>query len=121
STEINAIDSERTGQQNVQDMFGAVVSTYITLGKSAEYIFYVSGNDETRLYLAEDKVGHNAKEIAYVETSTEKYEWNKFPSQTSQAISLEAGKQYQLLLVTQDDGGDEHYAVGWKEATTNKI
>jgi hypothetical protein len=96
------------------DFYGASIKGYICPPASGQYIFYISTDDNGELWLSSDDNEANKKRIANVEGWTDVNEYDKYPSQKSVAIYLQAGRRYYIEAVHQEGGGGDHLSVGWK-------
>ena len=55
----------------------------------------------------------NKVNIASVPVWTDSRQWDKFSSQKSVAIPLQAGQRYYVEVLQKDGGGGDNLAVGW--------
>uniref|UniRef100_UPI00378343F0 GEVED domain-containing protein n=1 Tax=Prosthecobacter sp. TaxID=1965333 RepID=UPI00378343F0 len=81
---------------------------------SGEYTFWVSGDDETQLFLSTDATAANAALIARVPTWTSSLAWTTFPEQKSVKITLEAGKPYYIEALMKEGSGGDNLAAAWE-------
>jgi PA14 domain len=96
--------------------YGARLRGFLTAPASGSYTFWISCDDNGELDLSTDESPSNKKRIAHVTGSpawTDYVEWNKFPTQKSQAIALVAGARYYVEAVFKEDIAEDHLAVGW--------
>jgi hypothetical protein len=104
-------DSEWRG---LDDDYAQRIEGYFTAPETGEYTFFVSGDDSVRLSLNLDgEAVDGATIIAELTSATDFREWDKFASQRSQSLTLEAGERYYLELLHKESGGDDHFSVGW--------
>jgi hypothetical protein len=76
-------------------------------GRATDYTFWVSGDDETQLYLSTDEDPGSKQMIASVPGWTNSREWTKYPEQKSKPQSLAKGKIYYIeALMKEGTGGD---------------
>ncbi len=99
---------------NIADYYGCRVMGYITAPTTGEYTFYLAADDEGELYLSNDDQAGNKKIIASNPGYTGWKNWNKFKSQTSSPIKLEAGKKYYVEALFKEAAGDEYLSVAWE-------
>ena len=87
---------------------------YICPPQTGNYTFWISGDDATRLILSTDASPANAQLIAYNSKWTNLREYNKFPTQKSAPIYLEAGKKYYIEAQHAEFGGRDYVTVAWQ-------
>jgi hypothetical protein len=97
--------------RDVGDSYGQRVYAWMEVPISGSYTFWVSGDDNTRLYLSSDESIDNISLIAEVPGYTGPREWGKFPQQRSEPIFLEAGKRYYTQVLMKEGWGADHLAV----------
>ncbi len=102
------------GPSNVGTFYGARYRGYVCAPASGSYRFWISSNDASELWLSTDESPANKVKIASVATFTDPLQWNKFPSQQSASIVLEAGKRYYIEALHKQNAGTDHLAVGWQ-------
>lgn len=81
---------------------------------SGNYIFWVSSDDQSELWLSTDDKPSNKVLIAYNNGYTEPRQWDKYPEQQSSAIPLVAGKRYYIEGLHKDGSQNDNFAVGWQ-------
>ena len=94
--------------------FGERVRGFICPPQTGHYIFYIAGDDATELWLSSSAIPSGRKKIAYNFSWTGYREWNKFASQKSMPVFLEAGKKYYIEALHKEGGGDDHLSVAWQ-------
>jgi hypothetical protein len=104
-------DSSKT--HNWADKYAQRVFGYLIPQESGEYIFWIASDDGSELMLSTDENPANAKRIAHIAAYSSRHQWNKFPSQKSVAIKLEAGKKYYIEAIMFEGGGGDNLAVAW--------
>ena len=101
------------------EQFGMRLRGYLTPQVSGEYRLWISGNDRCDLYLSDGESRFQVEKIAWVKADqrkkggTEKNEWDKYESQQSAPIALEAGKRYYLEVIHKSSWWKGHVALGW--------
>lgn len=97
------------------DNYGGRFSGFIIPPETGDYIFFLSGDDscELRLGPAGTEIVEDTL-IAFIDGWTGFRQWDKFPSQQSSAIFLEAGRVYPVELLHKEGTGGDHVSVGWK-------
>ncbi|HOX04269.1 MAG TPA: PA14 domain-containing protein, partial [Candidatus Paceibacterota bacterium] len=109
----------------VGDNFGSWIPGYVEPPETGNYVFYLSGDDETQLWLTSDPadpknpakkqliaavVDPNAPGTGY----SSWHQWNKYASQQSAPIYLEKGKMYYLEVLHKEGTGGDHVELGWQ-------
>jgi len=108
------------------DQFGMRLRGFITAPESGEYRFWISGDDHCDLYLSDGESRFNIEKMAWVKGdqenghSTKRGEWDKFASQESRLIELEAGKRYYLEVLHKEGWWDGHVALAWARPGQDK-
>lgn len=107
---LNAFESP----ENLGDNYGLRVRGFICPPQSGNYTFWISGDDATELYLSTNDNPSNKTKIAYNLSWTSFREWNKFATQKSATISLQAGQKYYIEALHKEGGGGDHLSVSWQ-------
>lgn len=105
----------------IGDNYGGRLIGFIAPEITGTYYFWIASDDNGELWLSTNESAANRTRIASHTSYTGFREWNKFPSQKSVAISLEAGKIYYIEAIYKEGGGGDHLSVGWSkpgESTT---
>ncbi len=93
--------------------FGTRIRGFIHPPVDGDYQFWVSGDDETQLWIGEDESADSAYPIARVPSWTQVEQWDKFPEQASELIPLQGGRRYYIEVQHKEGGGGDHLAVAW--------
>ena len=99
---------------NWAENYGTRLRGYIKAPVTGNYIFWIASDDNSQLWLSttnDDPV--NKVNIASVTEWTDSRQWNKFPSQKSVAIPLQANQSYYVEALQKEGGGGDNLAVGW--------
>ncbi|HEY9490255.1 MAG TPA: S8 family serine peptidase, partial [Chryseosolibacter sp.] len=99
---------------NIGDNYGSRVRGYVRAPQTGYYTFWIASNDNSELWLSEDESELNKQEIASVNGYTNPAQWNKYPTQMSSGIFLEANKRYYIEALHKEGVGTDHLAVGWQ-------
>ncbi|MEX1240199.1 MAG: Ig-like domain-containing protein [Cyclobacteriaceae bacterium] len=102
------------GPANIGDNYGRRIRGYICVPVSGTYIFWISSNDNSELWLSTNADAANRKKVAYVSGYTNVREWGKYTTQESAAISLVANQKYYIEALHKEGVGTDHVAVGWQ-------
>lgn len=98
---------------NVGVNYGQRVRGYITAPATGTFVFWISSDDDSQLFLSTDATPANKKLIASVTGWTNPREWTKYSSQQSVGINLTAGQKYYVEALHKQGGGGDNLAVGW--------
>ena len=96
------------------DNYGGRLQAWLTVPAAGDYTFWVSGDDETELYIGTSP--GDAKLIASVSGWTSQMEYDKYAEQQSEVIALEEGQYYLMALWKEGSGGDNCDAA-WQGPT----
>ncbi len=96
------------------DDYGGRLYGYLYPPVTGNYTFWVASDNDGELYLSSDADPANRAMIAYVSGWTSPQEWDKYPSQKSASIRLEAGKRYAIEALYKEANGGDHVAVAWQ-------
>ena len=96
------------------DNYGSRLSGWIIPPVTGTYVFFVSGDDQTQVFLATDGGNGRGTLIAQVTAWTSDEEWGKEPTQRSAPIALSASKPCRLEILHKQGGGGDHLTVGWQ-------
>ncbi|MCJ8166737.1 PA14 domain-containing protein [Pontibacter sp. E15-1] len=110
TTELSSFEAP----SNVGDNYGQRISGYITAPTSGQYIFWVSGDNNAALWLSTSENPEKKVKLAHVTGWTNPREWDKYSSQKSHKVTLEAGKRYYIEALSKEEGGGDNLAVGWQ-------
>lgn len=111
STLINSMEASL----NNGDNFGARIHGFICPPQTGNYLFWIASDDQSELWLSTDSDPSNSIMIAEVKGGyTGSREWNKYTSQQSLPVILEAGKRYYINALHKENNGGDNLAVGWQ-------
>ncbi len=99
-----------------EDRFGSLIRGYIRVPTSGTATFNVTGDDQTQFYLSTDDTKANLSLICEVESYTNWDQHDKYPEQTSAAITLTAGQYYYFELYNLEGTGGDHAQVYWQRS-----
>jgi len=98
---------------NWADTYGTRIRGYITPAVTGSYVFWISSDDASELWLSTSDDPDYKTLIASVPGWTNSREWNKYPSQQSAAINLVSGQQYYVEALHKEAYGGDNVAAGW--------
>ncbi len=98
---------------SIGDHYGRRVRGTITPSASGNYRFRLAGDDESELWLSNDDTPHNIKRIAHVPGWTGPDEFDKYPSQLSPQIFMDAAVPRYIEVLQKEHAGGDHVSVQW--------
>ncbi|MDF2436226.1 MAG: carbohydrate-binding protein [Bacteroidota bacterium] len=99
---------------NVADNYGSRIRGYICPPATGNYVFWISSDNNSELWLSTSSNPASKVKIAFVEGYTMGREWTKYPGQQSQPIALTAGTKYYIEAIHREGNQGDHLEVGWK-------
>lgn len=102
------------GPTNLTNNYGTRVRGYIIAPQTGNYVFTLTSDDASMLYLSPNAEPQHAQPICSVPGWTNETEYTKYPSQVSAAIPLVAGRYYYVELLHKEGSGGDHFAVRWQ-------
>jgi len=102
------------GPTNWANDYGSRLYGWLAAPESGEYTFWIASDDSSQLYLSTDDDPAKARLIASVDGWTNSRQWNKFSSQRSQPIALQAGRKYYIEAIVKEGSGGDNVAVAWQ-------
>ncbi len=93
--------------------YGQRMRTLVVPPADGNYIFWISSDDSSLLFVSTDENPANKALVASVNSWTDSREWTKEPNQQSAAIPLQAGRRYYVEAQMQQGGGGDNLAVRW--------
>ena len=108
------IISEFQGVLNWNDNYGSRVRGFIVPPTDGDYTFWLAADDWAQLSIGSSALDNQTQIIASVLGWSYPFEWDKYPSQQSPAVTLKAGHKYYVELIHKEATGDDHFAVAWQ-------
>ena len=96
------------------DNYGSRVHGFLAPPVSGNYTFWLASDDNGELWLSTNASPTGARLIASVTGWSDPLQWNKFTSQQSAVIPLQAGQVYYIKALQKEGGGGDHVAVAWQ-------
>jgi hypothetical protein len=110
---VNQITSFET-PTNFADNYGQRIRGYVTAPTTGNYTFWIAADDHAELWLSTSENPSKKVKIAQSTGYTAPRQWDKYSSQRSVSIKLEAGKRYYIEALHKEGGGGDNLAVGWR-------
>lgn len=98
----------------IGDNYGTRMRGYICAPLTGNYLFYISSDNNSELWLSTSDNPLSRQKIAYVTGWTGKRQWDKYISQQSAPVYLTAGAKYYIEALHKESTGGDHIAVGWQ-------
>ena len=102
-----------TSATDIADHYSRRLTGFLKPQTTGDYTLWVAGDDDCRLYFSTDGNPSNKTQVAYVSGWTSFQEWDKYASQKSATITLQAGKVYWLEAQEREGSGGDSLAVAW--------
>ena len=107
------IDESRLPNTSGKDNYVAKFYGWVTVPETGEYQFHYACDDFGMLYVSPDEDMGNAVEVAWVDGWTGAAEWDKYPTQHSEVMSLKRGQEMAVMAFFQEAGGGDNMDIGW--------
>ncbi|MGB6222893.1 PA14 domain-containing protein [Haloferula sp.] len=104
--------------RNYADGYGARLRGALVAPVTGRYVFYVSGDDLADLWLSTSDAPFDKRRIAWHGRFTANKQWDKYPTQRSESIWLEAGEAYYIEGLMFESSGADHLFIGWNYIET---
>lgn len=101
-------------QQYWGNDYGSRMRAFLCPPVTGSYVFWISSDDNSQLFLSTDNSASNKKLISFVNGATAFRQYDKYPSQKSVAIRLEAGRTYYIEVLHKEGKGNDFISVGWQ-------
>ncbi len=102
------------GPSYAGDRYASRIRGYICPPVNGSYVFNIASDDAAELWLSTDDNPVNKIKVAYVLSWTLSREWNKYASQKSAPVYLQAGKRYYVETLHKEGEGGDNLAVAWQ-------
>ncbi|MBK6551671.1 MAG: PQQ-dependent sugar dehydrogenase [Flavobacteriales bacterium] len=99
---------------NVANNYGQRIRGYIIPPVTGNYIFTVTGDDNSAVYLGLNADPTYKRIICSIPGWTGQNEFTKYPEQISTSIQLVAGGYYYVEILNKEGGGDDHVTLWWQ-------
>jgi len=99
---------------NAADNYGQRIRGTVCAPVTGNYIFWISSDDNSELWLSTNDQAANKIKIASVLGWNYSLEWTKYPSQQSAPVYLTAGQKYYIEALHKEGSQGDNLAVGWQ-------
>ena len=96
-----------------KDNYVAKFYGWVTVPETGTYQFHYACDDYGMLYVSQDEEMANAVEVAYVDGWCSVAQWDKYDSQHSDPMELQAGQVMAVMAFFQEAGGGDNMDIGW--------
>jgi len=98
------------------DYYGGQIEGLLYPPITGDYTFWIATDEDGELWLSTDEKPCSAELIAYIPAGSyaNPYEWEKYPSQNSEPISLDNTRKYYIMARWKENLGDDHCMVAWQ-------
>lgn len=100
--------------ENLGSRFVGRISGWLVIPLSGNYTFSVASDDSSRVWLSTDSTQAHSQLICSVDGWTGYQEWDRYPTQQSQPIALQAGQSYWIEALWQENTGGDHLSLAWE-------
>ncbi len=109
------IENAFEAPSNFADNYGQRMRALLVPPVTGNYVFWISSDDNSVLYLSTDADPAHKVQIASVTSWTNSRQWNTYPSQKSASIPLTNGFRYYIEALQKEGGGGDDLAVTWQK------
>jgi len=109
------IRSRLSGPVNYADKYFSRMRAWLTPEVTGDYTLWLTGDNESQLWLSDTASPAQRALVAAVPAGqwAGVGEWDKFPTQRSASLHLEAGKRYYIEAIMMEGGGEDLLDVAW--------
>jgi len=102
------------------DNYGGRIYGWLYPPQTGDYTFWVASDNDSELLLSTNDDPENVELIASVDGWTGANEWDKFPTQMSEPVTLTAGSKYYVMAIYVEGTGGDHCRVAWQGPSFEK-
>jgi len=96
------------------DNYGGRIYGWLYPPQTGDYTFWIASDNDSELWLSTNDDPENVALIASVDGWTGANEWDKFPTQKSEPVSLTVGSKYYVTAIWVEGTGGDHCRVAWQ-------
>ncbi|MGB0415428.1 MAG: PA14 domain-containing protein [Coraliomargarita sp.] len=100
-------------EPNRKDNFGSRIRGYLVAPATGSYTFKIAANNAGEFWLSDSESVDGASRRCYTLKYTDHLQWNKYSSQTSASISLQANQRYYFYTLQKEKEGTDNLNVAW--------
>jgi len=93
-------------------MYGARLRGTVTAPLTGNYTFFIASDDSGEFWLSETSSALDKRLIARHGGWTGFNVWDKYDTQRSRMYTLQAGQEYYIEGLMQENGGGDHLSIG---------
>ena len=109
TTTLDQLEYGNRGQQ-----YGTRLRGFLVPSQSGNYIFWISSDDSSELWLSPSENPKEKAKVAFVAGFVQRGTWDGQPSQKSQPITLKARRPYYFEALHKQGSGEDFLTVGWQ-------
>lgn len=94
--------------------YGCRIRGYIIPKITGRYIFRITSDDFSELFLSMTSNPHEKKRICFVPGWTRYNQWDLYPEQKSEEIKLISGNKYYIEALFKEGWGGDHLIISWR-------
>jgi hypothetical protein len=94
--------------------YGQQLRTFVVPPTNGNYVFWISSDDTSELFVSTDETPANKASVASVTSWTASEAWTDEPNQQSAPRYLEGGRRYYIEAIMQQGTGGDNLAVRWQ-------
>ena len=102
------------------DNYFTRVRGYLYIPVTGEYQFALTGNNQVSFMMSIDHTQNQVNTMAFIESYSEEFEFNKETNQISDPLFLEGGTFHYIELLHRETWGGDFFNVSWKTPFTNQ-
>lgn len=107
---LTSLDAPR----QVGSDYGTRIRGYLHPPVTGDYRFWIASDDHSQLWLSSDANPANLRQIAGVTEWTPAQQWDRFASQQSEVIHLQAGQRYYIEVLHKQADQKDNLSVAWQ-------
>ncbi len=96
------------------DKYGQRITALLTVETTGDYTFWVSADETAEVWLSSDNSPYNKKLIAFTNKPSGYLVWDRYKSQKSPLLTLQAGEQYFFEILHKEYTGADYLTVSWE-------
>ncbi|EDY83729.1 conserved hypothetical protein [Verrucomicrobiia bacterium DG1235] len=98
---------------NWTDNYGAHIIGYVHPPVTGDYQFWIAANDAAELYISANETPEDSVLVAETTRAVSPRDWDRYDSQESPVLALEAGKKYFIEALHKEGNRSDNLAVAW--------